>query len=226
MDLNLNTKYRITHAWYEQLLGGYERIQKEPRAKKLHFLQDERRTIVEIGVYEGASSCWWSDNFLEHPESKLISIDPFTGNIEYTENRDKFPTLGNIEYIARTNIAQSTHAGKVTVLKGASWDLFPTVSRQLVDENREIDILYIDGEHTPTAVCRDAALYIPLVRPGGAIIFDDFGNEGVNKGVQGALAALDCIELSFFTGWQLWCVKKQDEEPVVKVSSGTKPKWL
>lgn len=207
MDSKLNKDYRITHAWYTELLASYHRVSNEPTAEKLRFLPDEYRTIVEIGVYEGASSCWWSDNFLEHPESRLISIDPFTGNDEYRKNREKFPTLNDIEYIARSNIAKSKHPGKVTVMKGASWDLFPLVSRQLQAENRKIDILYIDGEHTAEAVCRDAALYVPLVRHHGAVIFDDFGNAEVSRGVEGALAAMRCIEKAFCPGWQLWCIK-------------------
>jgi len=207
MQVTLDTKYTVTHAWYEMLTGGYQRILQEPKAQKLHFDPSEKRTIVEIGVYEGASSCWWSDNLLEHPDSLLYSIDPFLGNVEYQQERENFPTLGQIEHIAKSNIAKSKHPGKVTVLKGASWDEFPDLSRDLKWTGREIDILYIDGEHTSEAVCRDIALYVPLVRRGGAVIIDDYGHEDVRRGVDGALAALNCMENAFYTGWQLWCVK-------------------
>ncbi len=203
----MSTSYQITHDWYHQLLAGYDRVLQEPRASELHFNPSERRTIVELGVYEGASSCWWSDNFLEHPDSRLYCIDPFQGNIEYQQNRDKFPTLNQIEQIARANIAKSKHPGKVTVLKGASWDEFPDISRDLKILGTPIDILYVDGEHTSTAVCRDLSLYAPLVRSGGAIIIDDYGHDDVRRGADGALAALNCTSKAFFTGWQLWCVK-------------------
>lgn len=208
MQVTLDTKYTVTHAWYEMLTNGYQRILQEPKAQKLHFDPNERRTIVEIGVYEGASSCWWSDNLLEHPSSLLYSIDPFLGNVEYQRERENFPTLSQIENIAKSNIAKSKHPGKVTVLKGASWDEFPDLSREIKGMGREIDILYIDGEHTSEAVCRDIALYAPLVRRGGAVIIDDYGHEDVRRGADGALAALNCMENAFYTGWQLWCVKK------------------
>jgi len=207
MNLTHDTKYQITHSWYEQLLGGYQRILQEPRASALHFNPNDQRTIVEIGVYEGASTCWWSDNWLDHPGSRLYSIDPFKGNVEYQQNPDKFPTLPDIELIARSNVAKSKHPGKVLVIKNASWDEFPSIATDLRIDKRQIDILYVDGEHTSTAVCRDLSLYVPLVRPGGAIIIDDYGHEDVRRGVDGALAALNCIENAFYTGWQLWCVK-------------------
>lgn len=205
MDFALDKKYTITHAWYEQLIGGYNVIRQEERAKKLVFDPAEKRTIVELGIYEGASSCWWSDYFLDHPESRLYSVDPFTGNEEYQQNKEDFPTLDNIEVIARGNIGKSKNAGKVSVIKGCSWDVFPALSREI---QGQIDILYIDGEHTANAVCRDAALYYPLLKSGGALIFDDYGHEQVKRGVDGALNAFGGLENAFYTGWQLWCIKK------------------
>lgn len=205
MDFQLDTKYNITHAWYKELLGSAQLLANEPRAEKLHFQTSENRLIVEIGVYEGASTCWWSDNLLDHPESRLFSIDPFTGNDEYRQNKAAFPTLDDIEWIARSNAALSRNAGKIDIRKGCSWDLFPALNAELT---RPIDILYIDGEHTPNAVCRDIALYYPLLRSGGALILDDYGHEDVQRGVDGALTAFGDIECAFKTGWQLWCVKK------------------
>lgn len=205
MLFELDKKYQITHAWYRELLGSAQLLFSEPRAEKLHFKPDEPRLIVEIGVYEGASTCWWSDNFLDHSSSRLISIDPFTGNDEYRENREKFPTLDSIELIARTNASKSKNAGKIDIRKGCSWDLFPALNAEL---RQPIDILYIDGEHTSNAVCRDLALYYPLLRSGGALILDDYGHEDVQRGIDGALTAFGEIESAFKTGWQLWCVKK------------------
>jgi predicted O-methyltransferase YrrM len=205
MQFTLDSKYKITHAWYEQLLKGYQVVSQEPKAEKLRFKPQEQRTIVEIGIYEGASSVWWSDNLLEHPESRLYCIDPFTGNEEYQQTPENFPTLDQIEVIARGNIGKSKNAGKISIIKGCSWDVFPMVSREL---KGQIDILYIDGEHTANAVCRDAALYYPLLKSGGALIFDDYGHEDVKRGIDGALTAFGNIENAFYTGWQLWCIKK------------------
>ena len=205
MKFELDTKYQITHAWYQELLASAQLLSQEPRAQDLQFKPDEKRLIVEIGVYEGASTCWWSDNLMDHPESRLISIDPFTGNEEYQREREKFPTLDSIEYIARSNAAKSKNAGKIDIRRGCSWDLFPSIAAEF---NGKIDILYIDGEHTSNAVCRDISLYAPLLRSGGALILDDYGHEDVQRGVDSALTAFGEISTAFKTNWQLWCVKK------------------
>ena len=44
---------------------------------------------------------------------------------------------------------------------------------------RRIDFLHVDGDHTPTGVRADYALYGPLVRPGGLIAFHDVVVSGV-----------------------------------------------
>lgn len=205
VGFHLDSKYQITHTWYHQLVAAYHALLTEPKAAKLQFDPTEKRTILEIGVYEGASTCWWSDYMLEHPQSKLYSIDPFTGNEEYQGKDKEFPTLHNLEFIARSNIAQSKNAGKIDIRKGCSWDVYPQIAAEIKEP---VDILYIDGEHTPNAVARDASLYYPLLKSGGALIFDDYGNEEVRKGIDGALSAFGEIEDAFFTGWQLWCVKR------------------
>ena len=44
---------------------------------------------------------------------------------------------------------------------------------------RRVDFLHVDGDHTPTGVRADYALYGPLVRPGGLIAFHDVVVPGV-----------------------------------------------
>lgn len=206
-------KYTINHAWFEMLLTGYARIGAHPQGQPILKVLNpaEPLTIVEIGVYEGASSCWWSDNFLHHPDSKLISIDPFMGNEDHQQHPDSHPTLGRLEYVAKTNIAKSENPGKVTVVPHASWDVHQYVRDDLLKQGtpqeRKVDVLYIDGEHTTRAVMLDMLLYIPMVAKGGLVIIDDYGDEEVKRGVEYMQSALNLFEASFFTGWQLWSIK-------------------
>jgi predicted O-methyltransferase YrrM len=48
--------------------------------------------------------------------------------------------------------------------------------RLAADEN--INILFIDADHTPAAVLRDYAFWRPRMRPGGIVVFDDRKWEG------------------------------------------------
>ena len=104
--------------------------------------------------------------------------------------------------IARGNIAKSDNAAKIEIIKGFSWDVFPELNRK---NNGEpwIDLLYIDGAHDSTSVARDTILYVPMVKSGGTIIFDDYAHPDVKRGVDMALNAFASMELAIFTGWQL-----------------------
>jgi hypothetical protein len=203
----LDERYDLNQSWYDALLNTDMVLCSRDEAKDLRLNPLAKRQIVEIGVYEGASSAFWSDFYMNHPESRLISIDPFTGSSEHHEKPENYPELERIELTARGNIAKSDNAAKIEILKGCSWDVFPELNRRFGSEPW-IDLLYIDGAHDPTSVARDTTLYVPMVKSGGIVIFDDYGHPDVKRGVDGALMAFASMELAIFTGWQLACKVK------------------
>jgi len=203
----LDERYTFNQGWYDALLNTDMALNTHPEAQKLALIPDECRQIVEIGIYEGASSCFWSDFYLSHPYSRLISIDPFTGSEEHHAKPENYPELDRIELTARGNIAKSDNAAKIEIIKGCSWDVFPELNRRF-PSGPWIDVLYIDGAHDPTSIARDTTLYVPMVKSGGLVIFDDYGHPDVQRGVDGALNAFASMELAVFSGWQLVCQVK------------------
>ena len=201
----LDERYDLNQSWYDALLNTDMVLCSRDEAKDLRLVPDEKRQIVEIGVYEGASSVFWSDFYMSHPESRLISIDPFTGSSEHHEKPENYPELERIELTARGNIAKSDNASKIEIIKGLSWDVFPELNRRNGGEPW-IDVLYIDGAHDPASVARDTTLYVPMVKSGGVVIFDDYGHPDVQRGVDGALNAFASMKTAIFTGWQLACL--------------------
>ena len=199
----LDKKYTITHEWYKWLTGSYEVLKKHEQAQKLIFKPESERLIVEIGIYEGASTVWWADNFFVHENSKLIGVDPFTGSEENIRDPENHPTLHRIEKIAKKNVSLSKYPEKVDLRKGLSWDLYPVLRPEF---EKGIDILYIDGAHDSLSVCRDIALYYSHLKPGGALIFDDYGSEKVKMAADTCMSLFGNIENAFYTGWQLWCI--------------------
>lgn len=198
----LSDKYNFTEGWYDALLNSEWLVQHNNHGQTIDLTPEEPKKILEIGCYEGASSCFWSDFYLDHEDSRLITIDPFTGSEEHLRDPEKYAGLATIETTARSNIAKSKNAGKVEVIKGYSHLIYPHLHHRYGAEPW-IDILYIDGAHDSTSVARDVTLYVPLVKPGGVVFFDDYAHPDVRRAVDMSLNAFATFDLAIFTGWQL-----------------------
>ncbi|QAT85757.1 hypothetical protein EJ065_4199 [Corallococcus coralloides] len=110
---------------------------------------------LEIGSYEGRSAIWLLENVLTDPTSHITCVDLFAG--EYAQRFD-------------ANIAASGAQARVEKLKGAS----SVVLRQLAPAPT-YDLIYVDGSHQAYDTLEDAVLSWPLLKPGGLMIFDDYG---------------------------------------------------
>jgi hypothetical protein len=204
MDFKLSSRYSLSNNWYDQLLHSANLVYSSDIDTPLKFDPGAKRIVLEIGIFEGASTCWWSDNMLDHPESQLFSIDPFTGSEEHHASEEMRQLLPNLETTARRNISLSKHAAKVNIIKGCSWDMFPVLAKIL---DQKVDILYIDGAHDSTSICRDSSLYYPLVKKGGAIIWDDYGNAECQRAINGVVALCCPLTQAFALHGQLWGLK-------------------
>jgi cephalosporin hydroxylase len=97
---------------------------------------------------------------LQRPNTRVISIDlgqPISKEIVYT-NVNKLNKFNNPYNYLEGN--SQTHE-MVNVLKGFI---------------NEIDILFIDGDHSYQGVINDFLLYEELVKKGGYIVFDDYND--------------------------------------------------
>ncbi len=124
---------------------------------------------VEIGVYGGKSTLPMALELKRHARGKLYAIDPWS-NEEATKgydgpNYDYWSTidLNHIRGIYDTVLDSSKLRDYVTTIADTS-DNAPTI------EN--INLLYIDGQHTDQAI-RDANKYASQVVIGGYCIVDD-----------------------------------------------------
>jgi hypothetical protein len=117
---------------------------------------------LEVGCYEGRSACWWLDNVLTHPTSRLTCVDVFAVPMASV-------LLRNFEPIFDGNVAATGAGNRVTKLVGPS----QTVMRTLPASS--FDFAYVDGSHRVGDVLQDAVLAWGLLKPGGIAIFDDYG---------------------------------------------------
>lgn len=130
---------------------------------------DKPTYFMEIGSFQGKSALWFLENILTHPESKLLCIEPFTGNIENTPS-----TIENMYEIFKKNVLESDYGAKVTLFNTSSKEALLSDS---VRKNK-YDIIYVDGDHHAAAVMADAVLSFDLLNRGGIMVFDDFMGGG------------------------------------------------
>jgi predicted O-methyltransferase YrrM len=120
------------------------------------YPEDQIITYVEIGCYAGGSACL----MLQRPNTKVISIDlghPISPNIVHD------------------NVAQLNHLKNPYYYIQGNSQTYETVDL-LKDITQEIDILFIDGDHSHQGVINDFLLYKDLVKPEGYIVFDDYND--------------------------------------------------
>jgi|CXWL01.1.fsa_nt_gi predicted O-methyltransferase YrrM len=71
-----------------------------------------------------------------------------------------------------------------------------------------IDVLYIDGDHSPEGVMRDLISWLPRVKNGGKIIFDDYNDKtGVKQVVDRLILNNQMYKNQTVNGESFTCIK-------------------
>jgi len=107
---------------------------------------------LEIGCMEGMSTIWTAEHLLS-PTGRLLVND-----IIFREN-----------FLA--NVGQAGIRDRLDLRQGSSEQVLPTLRPS------DFDFAYVDGDHKPDAVFRDAVNALVLVKPGSVIILDDYGKQ-------------------------------------------------
>lgn len=132
----------------------------------------EKVNFLEIGAHEGRSTVDFAENFLSHPRSRLITIDP------YFDNGDNV----NDETMKRMlhNISICPNAEKITFHRMTSQDVF---LRSTLLHGQTFDFIFVDGSHRSRDVILDLVNSWYHLKPGGVMICDDYmgGSEEQRK---------------------------------------------
>jgi predicted O-methyltransferase YrrM len=147
-------KYRFTFDWVSPHAEAWRR--------DLAHLKDKPGVRgLEIGCFEGQSACWFLDNVLTHPTSRLTCVDPFSIPMDSV-------LLRYFEGYFDHNVAASGAGDRVFKLVGSSLVVLRSLSPA------QFDFVYVDGSHRVGDVLQDAVLAWTLLRAGGIAIFDDY----------------------------------------------------
>lgn len=123
---------------------------------------------LEVGSWEGRSTCWIIDHLLTDSSARITCIDSFQGSVEHTDLYSP-ELIETVEERFDRNIVRTGSPEKVRKLVGRSQHIL----RSLVPDS--FHLVYIDGSHIASDVLEDAILAWRLVKIGGIIVFDDYG---------------------------------------------------
>jgi glycosyltransferase involved in cell wall biosynthesis len=158
--------------------GGGSPISKTILMASL-FLNYHLKNYVEIGVYRGRSFFPMA-YIAEQNACMAYGIDPYNfddakeNDLEEQKKEEVNTFLSRIDFSAMyddvTSFQIENNLDKASkIIRETSEEAHPFFKNNQI----EIDMLHIDGNHDTEFVRKDAELYIPLVKNGGFIIFDD-----------------------------------------------------
>jgi hypothetical protein len=127
--------------------------------------KSNQNKILEIGCFEGLSSVFFADNFLDNSNSTLTCVDPFLT----IDNNDHNQFLQNNEEMNFDfNISNCKNVDKITIHKITS-DIF------FENNNQTFNFIYIDGCHEPDFIKRDMENSFNILQKNGIMWMDDYG---------------------------------------------------
>lgn len=160
--------YTFTENWFTD--DGLSTLNEIKYTEEIH--------ILEIGSFEGKSTVWFLENFLQNKNSTITCVDPW---MDYSQDHDSLNsyfreenewnlTERKTKEIFLHNIIESSSSNKVIIRQGFSDKILPS----LITEQKMYDIIFIDGNHTAPYVMMDTIMSWTLLKKGGIIIFDDY----------------------------------------------------
>jgi predicted O-methyltransferase YrrM len=156
--LKKNNIPKYSEIWFDGL--GFGVLKKFKNKNNVKFL--------EIGSFEGCSSNYFVNNFLNGENSNLTCIDPW---IKYSEST--VTKMGEWDNLINENTYNtfidnvSGNMDKIIIKRGFSKDILSTLQQ-------EYDFIYVDGDHSEQAVWIDSIFSFNVLKVGGIMVFDDY----------------------------------------------------
>ena len=190
----MSKEYQFSQDWFSHNIPGLIEMMK---------ILPDNKMFLEVGSYEGRSTCWFLQNGLAD-EGIIMCYDTWKGSEEHTneQRQDLFKKFQhNIEIAKSSKQIVYTYMGS---------------SRETIRRQPELfDFVYIDGSHQAPDVLMDACLTFRMLKSGGVMVFDDYLWKDVNGVLHQPKIAIDAFVNIFsdeldivLLGYQLGIKKK------------------
>ena len=158
-----NSEFIFTNNWFSLVKDVWEEFIPQIKPQK----------ILEIGSYEGASTCYLIGKLAQESPIEIHCIDTWEGGVEHKENAFDMASVENrFHHNIKIAIGSVPHNVDLIVHKGLSdFHLAKLLSQQ---RSNYFDLVYVDGSHQASDVLTDAVLGFKLLKVGGYMFFDDY----------------------------------------------------
>lgn len=135
----------------------------------IKYSSDRPLNMVQIGVWEGADLIWCLQNILEHPDSRVIAMDPWLPMLPWHDKNQ----MDQVQTNARNNLYHWRN--KVQIIPERSQVVLPDITKN------SQDLIVVDGCHKAEAVYQDALQALRIAKIGAWIVFDDVRSKNIKR---------------------------------------------
>jgi len=137
---------------------------------QIYLLTKNRKTVVEIGSYIGASACCFGAAIKSRTDrGQIYCIDTWNNDAMTEGNRNTWQEFQN-------NTA--SYKAHIVPIRGFSTEVIDQVAANI----KSVDLLFIDGDHSYDGVKADWDAYRGFLQTGSIVVFHDWGwAEGVKR---------------------------------------------
>ena len=132
--------------------------------------------LLEIGSFEGRSTCFMIDYLSKSHGLELHCIDTWEGAIEHQIGGSAVSNMTDVErrflHNVNLSISNAPNPIELKIHKGYSNIHLPKLLANGM--NGYFDFIYIDGSHQAPDVLFDAVASFQLLKVGGLMFFDDY----------------------------------------------------
>lgn len=198
--VQFNTATNIKQQAFQAMakLEGWCQVDKAAVLMDLIFWTQPQK-VVEIGVFGGKSLVPMAYALRANGQGVVYGIDPWSSH-ESIQGMDGV----NRDYWAKVNHESILHGliqkinqfglqNQIILVRNTSAEAVPIP---------DIDILHIDGNHGEETSYIDVVKWVPLVKKGGLIIFDDINWSTTAKAVQWVNE--HCIKIAELRSDDIW----------------------
>jgi predicted O-methyltransferase YrrM len=167
--------------------------------------QTKAQTVVEIGVWGGKSLVPMAYGIKELGEGVVYGVDPWSGTCS-----SEGMTGVNLDWWSAVD-HEAIYQGLVSKIKKVSLDEYIELLRCTSEDAPlivDIDILHIDGNHSEATSFYDVCKWVPLVKSGGLIVFDDTTWGTTTRAVEWLdLHCTKIVDYHETNDWGIWLKK-------------------